>query len=211
MSSSVTHIGRLAEGVLHRSFVTEMPVIDDVAGGFGMQLRCARLDRGLDVGRRGKLFVVDDDGFRRVPGLVLGLGDHHRDRLSDEAHGLRRHRRPRAHFHRRAVLRGDRPAADQVADLVVDDLLSGQHRDHAGHLHCLGGVDALDLGMCMRAADEVSIAHADHLNVVDVTSLSGDEPAIFLAHDTCANSFNTHGLVLPTGDSICRRFHRDRR
>ena len=37
----------------------------------------------------GKLLVIDDDGFGRVLCLVLGLGDHDRDRLSGKAHRFR--------------------------------------------------------------------------------------------------------------------------
>ena len=132
------HVGRGFERGFGCGFVADGPIVDHVAGGLRVKLRRAWLDRGADIGRRRKLLIFDDDGFRRVLGLVLGLGDHHRDRLPDKAHRVRRHRRPRAHLHRGAVLGGDRPAADQIADLVVDDLLAGQHADHARHFHRRG-------------------------------------------------------------------------
>src|SRR5207237_4851524 len=91
------------------------------------------------------------------------------------------------------------PAADEVADLVVDDLLSRQHRDHARHLQRGGGIDSLHLGMRVRAADEMGMGHALQFDVVDVAALAGNETLVFLAHDARANAFNTHGLVLPTG------------
>ena len=47
------HIGGLAEGVLYRGLVADMPVIDHIAGRFRMQLRRARLDRGADIGTAG--------------------------------------------------------------------------------------------------------------------------------------------------------------
>ena len=130
-------IGRRLEGGIGRAFVADGPVVDHVARGFRVQLRRARLDRGANVRNGGQFLVIDDHGLGRVLGLVLGLGDHDRDRLADEAHGFRRHRRPCAHLHAGAVLGGDGPAADQVADLVIDDLLAGQHADHARHLHRL--------------------------------------------------------------------------
>ena len=55
-------------------------------------------------------------------------------------------------------------------------------------------IDALDLGMGVRAADEMGVGHAQHLDVVDVAALAGDETSVFLAHDACANAFNAHGL-----------------
>ncbi len=93
------HIGGLGEGGIGRALVADHPVIDLVAGRFGVKLRRARLDRGADVGDRRQLFVIDDHGLGRVARQVLGLGDHDRDGLADEAHGLRRHRRPCAHLH----------------------------------------------------------------------------------------------------------------
>ena len=159
-----------------------------------MQLRRARLDRGAYIGGGGELFVFDGHGFRRIAGLVLGLGDDNRDGLSDEAHRLRRHRRPGAHFHRRAVFRGDGPAANQIADLVINDLFAGEHVDHARHILRRGDIDALDLGVGVRAADEMRVGHADQLDVVDVAALAGDETLVFLAHHACANAFNAHVL-----------------
>jgi hypothetical protein len=41
--------------------------------------------------------------------------------------------------------------------------------------------------------------HAHQLDVVDVFSLAGDKAPVFLAHNACANTFNTHILVLPAG------------
>jgi hypothetical protein len=157
-----------------------------------VQLRRAGLDGRVDVGHGGQLFIVDLHRFRGVARQILGLGDHDRHRLSREAHRFRRHRRPRAHFHRRAVLGGDGPAADQVADLVFDKLLAVQHREHAGHLQRLGGVDTLDLRMGMRAADEMRESRAHEFDVVDIATFAGDETLVFLAHNAGANAFDTH-------------------
>ena len=188
------HIGRRLEGRVGGRFLADGPVVDHVAGGFRMQLRRARLDRGADIGRNRQFLIVHDDGFRRIASLVLGLGNHHRDRLSGEAHDFRRHRRPRAHLHAGAVLRRDRPAADQIADLVIDDLLSGQHPDHAGHALRSRDVDALDPGMRVRAADEMGVGQAHDLDVVDVAAAARDETPVFLAHYAGANALNTHRI-----------------
>src|SRR6478609_9325784 len=48
--------------------------------------------------------------------------------------------------------------------------------------------------MCVRAADEMGVGHALKLDVVDVTALAGNETAVFLAHNACANAFNAHVL-----------------
>src|SRR5205085_12565511 len=139
-------------------------------------------------------FVIDDHGFRRIVRLVLGLGDYNRDRLSDKANGLRRHRRPGAHLHRRAVPGRNRPAADEIADLVVDDLFAGQYADHARHFHGCRGVDALYFGMGVGAADEIGMGHAHELDIIDVAAFACTETSIFLAHYAGADTFNTHRI-----------------
>jgi hypothetical protein len=65
---------------------------------------------------------------------------------------------------------------------------------HAGHLHRRGRIDALDLGMRVRAADEMCVGQTHQLDVVDVTTLAGNETSVFLAHNACADAFNAHVL-----------------
>jgi hypothetical protein len=38
----------------------------------------------------------------------------------------------------------------------------------------------------------MGVGHAHELDIVDVAALAGDKAPIFLAHDACANAFNTH-------------------
>src|SRR6476660_3878519 len=55
--------------------------------------------------------------------------------------------------------------------------------------------------MRVRASDEMSVGHADKLDVVDVTAFTGDETLIFLAQHACANALDTHRI------SPCRTAH----
>src|SRR5947207_906202 len=48
--------------------------------------------------------------------------------------------------------------------------------------------------MGVRTADEMGMRQAHYLDVVDVTALAGNETAVFLAHNACANAFNAHVL-----------------
>src|SRR3954465_15973587 len=48
--------------------------------------------------------------------------------------------------------------------------------------------------MGVRAADEMRVGQAHQLDFVDVTALAGNETAVFLAHNACANAFNAHVL-----------------
>src|SRR6476660_9823511 len=48
--------------------------------------------------------------------------------------------------------------------------------------------------MRVRASDEMSMGHADKLDVVDVTAFAGDETLVFLAQHACANALDTHRI-----------------
>ncbi len=159
-----------------------------------MKLRRALLKRLRRVDDGGKLLPVDGDGVGGVARLAARARHDDRRRLADIAHRVLGERRIGAHLHRGAVLRGDRPAADQVADAVGGKLRAGQHLDDAGHLGGGGGVDLADLGVRMRRADEGRVAHAGHAHVVGIAAAAGDEALVFLAGNACANSFNAHRL-----------------
>ena len=189
------HMGCALERGFRCGLVPDGPVVNDVIGCLRVKLRRAVRHRVAHIDHRRQFLIVDDDGFGGIAGLVARFGDHDRDGLADKAHGLRRHRRPRAHLHRRAVLGMDHPAADQVADLVIDDLPAGQHADHARHLHRFGAVDALHPGMGMRAADERGIGHAMQADVIHIAALAGDETLVFLANDPCADAFDSHDVI----------------
>jgi hypothetical protein len=197
-------IGRGLKGVASGRFVADTPVINDVAGRFGMKLWSTGCDGRTNVRCGRKLFVNNLDSLCCVARLIAGFRDHDGDRVSDKADSFGRHGRPRAHFHRRAVLGMDHPAADEISDLVVDELLAGQHIDHAWHLHGGCDVDAFDFCVGVRAADERRIGHAVKADVVGVFALAGDETLVFLAHNASANTFNTHNLDLSIRAALSR-------
>src|SRR3954453_19361177 len=53
--------------------------------------------------------------------------------------------------------------------------------------------------MGVRAADEVGVGQAHQFDVVDVAAFAGNETAVFLAHNACANAFNAHVLSSQPG------------
>ena len=99
----------------------------------------------------------------------------------------------------------DHPAADQIADLVIDELLAGQHVNNTRH--GLGGVDidAFDFRVGVRAADERRVGHAMEADVVGVFALARDETLVFLARDPCADTFNTHNPDLSIRAALIAR------
>src|SRR5262249_28476550 len=75
-------------------------------------------------------------------------------RIADMTYFIGGKRWMRRHLHWRAVLGVDHPPADQIADLVCRKLFAGEHVDDAWH--CLGRrhINALDLRVGVRGADE---------------------------------------------------------
>ena len=65
------------------------------------------------------------------------------------------------------------------ASYLAFQVCSGYHHLNTGHLTGLGGVDGLDNGMGVRAAQESGVRHAGQLDVVNVLALSGDETGVF--------------------------------
>ena len=187
----------LGEGLVGRGLVADLPVEDQVAGCLGMKLRRAFLQGVGRMDDRRQLLIGDFDGLGGVARLGLGLGDDHRERLADIAHDVGGERRIGAHLHRRAVLGGDRPAADQVADAVALQLLAVQDRDDARHALRRAGVEPGDPGMRVRRAHEGRILHAGDAHIVHIAAAAGDEPPVFLAQNLCADAFNTHSRNLP--------------
>src|SRR5262249_37656185 len=97
---------------------------------------------------------------------------------------------------RLAVLVLDHPAADQAADLGVGRILAGEDRHHARHAGRGRGVDALDLRVGMRRAQEVRVGRARKRQGVAITARPGEEALVFLPLDPGANSgLRSHGYT----------------
>ena len=90
----------------------------------------------------------------------------------------------------------DHPTADDVADAVGFQFAAGEHPDHTRHGPSLGDIYALDIRVRVRAAYEHRMPHAGQHHVVDITTRPGYEPLVLFARNACANSFDTHRLLL---------------
>ncbi len=188
-------MGRLGERRVDIGLHADLPVIDQIAGRFGVDRRRAFVERvsEIDIGRQH--LVIDLDRLCSVLGLIVAVGHHHRHRVADIAHRVDRHHRMRRRLVRLAVLVLDHPAADQAADLGVDQVLAGEDLDHARHLLGRRGVDALDLGVGVRRTQEVGVGRARERQVVDVAAGSGQEALVFRPENAGTDSSGGgHGL-----------------
>ena len=180
--------------------VAKVPVVDGVVGGHFVDLRGARLGDGAKIHRRRQNAVIDDDFLRRLARLRISIGDDDGDVIADIAHLALRQHGMRPGLHRRTVLGMDHPAADEAADLVGGDVLAGEHGDDAGGGERGGRVDSVDRRMGVGRAQEMRISLSGAIDVIDITSLAGDETKIFLALDGGANAGRTHE-VSPCGET----------
>ena len=188
------------EGLLGRVLVAEMPVEHAVVGRLVMDHGLGA-DRLGGVDHRRQLLIIDRDRLGRVARLRQRLRHNNGDMVADIAHLTLRQRRMRAGAHRRAVLVVDHPAADQTADLVGGEIVSGEDAEHARHAGSGFRVDRLDLRMRMRRAQEIGMGLARPVDVVGIAALAGDETVIFLAADCGADSGGGHGVPSSHGTS----------
>jgi hypothetical protein len=184
--------GRPADGGIDRGGVAQMPVVADIAGRLGPDLRRAGLQRGDDIDDRRLDCVVDDDLLGRVARRCQAVGDDHRDRVADMADTLDRQHRMRRLLHRRAVLRIDQPAAGQAADPLGRQVLAGEHRDDAGRRFGRAGVDTVEAGIGVRAAQDIGVKLARPVDVVGIGPLAGQEPVILAPPDRRADRSISH-------------------
>ena len=121
------------------------------------------------IGHHRQRFVVDLDKLHGVFGGGPVLGHHRADRLAAEPHLV----------DREPVL--DRFAAGEAVGHAAEridlpqQLLAGQHFDHAGQFPRLAGVDRAQPGVGMLAAQEGHVIHARQLDIVQETAVALDQ------------------------------------
>ncbi len=134
-----------------------------------------RLER---IDHRRQRLIVDDDMLQRV-GRDIALGrDDDADLLRVVDHLLdRQHHLGVGHERRHPV---------QVAGLF--QILTRDHRQHAGDLQRGAGVDRADLGVGVGAAHDIHIQHTRQLDIVDVVALALDKARVLLALHAVAHA-----------------------
>ena len=125
-----------------------------------MARRRHRLDLVVD---RLELLVFGGD---RLDGSVRDMrigGEHHRDRLADEAHFV--HGQDRLIVERRAVIGiGDH----------LDDVFGSDDAEHAGDFLRRADVDRLDAAVRHRRAEDLAIKHAGQPHQMGIFGAAGD-------------------------------------
>jgi hypothetical protein len=188
-------LGRLERRV-DRFGVAEMPLIDRVVRRDVVDQRRSGFLRRRRIGDGRKDRVIDFDFLRGIARLRQRFRDHHRDRIADMASFADGERRMRRHFHWRAVLGMNHPAADKIADLVIGKLGAGEDGEHARHAGRGLGVNRFDRGMRVGRTQEIGKNLARAGDVVGVVTHAGDEAAIFLAAHCGADTGSAHVIAL---------------
>ena len=154
-----------------------MPVEAEIAGGGIEQQRPARLD-GLVAGDHRRQFpVVDRDQLGRGFRLLARLRHDHRYGVADMAHLSLGEKWAHGLSHRRPVFRSDEPAARQAAQFQIGGLQIGAGEDgrDTRRRHGLGRVDAGNLRMGMRAAQQAGLELPRPVDIVGVFALARKE------------------------------------
>src|SRR5919204_144165 len=145
------------------------------------------VDRAPGVVDGRQRLVVDLDQLGSVPRALAGLGDDRRDRLADEA-GLA--------DREAVVLEGGPRRRGDLEERIGEgrDLVAGQRPVDPGVVECRRDVDRADLGVRVRRADEVDVAHVVPLDVVEENAFALNEPLVLLTRDVLAAPLFSHRL-----------------
>ena len=192
----LSDVSRRLECRLDSLGITEMPLVDSVARGDLMNLRRALVLCLRRIGQCRQEVIIDLDLLRGIFRLRERLGDDHSNGITHIVRLGVRDRRVWRHFHLRAVLGRDHPAANEIADLIGGKVCAGEHREHAWHRRGSLAVDVLDLGVGVRRAQEVGVALAGTAHVIRIVALAGDEALILFAANRRADSGRAHGDLL---------------
>jgi len=133
----------------------------------------------LGCGERRQRLVLHLDELGRVARELARRGDDRRDRFADVAH---------AADGERVVLDVGAGLHGQLEERIREnrDLVAGQCAVHAAQLDGLRHVDGHDLRVRVRRADEMHVAHAVPLHVVEEDALALHEALVLLARDVRA-------------------------
>ncbi len=134
-----------------------------------MQHRRVAIERGFLLGHGGQRLPLDLDQLARVLGERARSRDHHDDRLALPAGAIDGHRILRGRLHAGKA----RERADPGRRAHLGDLGAGHHPDNARRALGRARLDAHDLGMSMRAANECGMQHARQRHVVGIGCTPG--------------------------------------
>ncbi len=177
--------------------VTDLDVrlVLDVVLGVVVELRRAVLQRAELIAERGQRLPLDRDVGRGVDGERFRRGEDGGHRLADVADLADRERvvlATHARVRATAAALGAR-SAERNRLAVGPEVLSRHDAKDTRPRRRSRGVDAPDLRVRVRAANERHVLHAGHGDVADVRGGAGDESGIFLALDLGAHEPGSGG------------------
>ena len=166
---------------------------DFVGLGFRVQQRRRGLAGAPRIDHRRQRPIVDRHQLGGVLGDIAALRHHQRDRLADIAHALDR-QRPLLHRH----LDDGEKRVRQFADV-----LPGDDGPHAVMRQRRARIDAGDLGMGVRGADDMGVQGADrNRQIVGIAAAAAKQRGVLLAEDGfgaagifCAHCFSFNSVI----------------
>ena len=174
----------LGERFIYAGGVADLPLKAPVTRCVVMHVRACGGDvADVDDGRQH--LVVDVDQRGGGLGLLQRFSHDQRHAVADIAHFGVGNDRVLGLLHRRAVDVVDEPAARQTTHSL--EMFAGEDTQHAVGLGRGCGVQRLDGGVCMRAAQKVAVGLAMQRDVVGVLADTGEKALIFAAEHALAD------------------------
>ena len=205
--------GRLGVAVAQLLVIVFAVILERILRIRGVDRRCARLQRFLDVEDRGQLIVGDAHQRHRLERRAFAGRDDAEDRLAFVAHDVRRQRR--------LVILAELNEAQQRVE--IDRHVGGPDDPfHARRARRRRIVDRADARMRMRAAQDFQVQQVSEAVIVIIRRGAGDVPQHVLPLRRLADFYEIvvalvgedvfaefqHGVVLRRGGGCRRARHR---
>ncbi len=174
-------MGGLGEGFVGRRLVAEPVQENQIARHVVEKLRRPVFQCRLRVDDRRQILVFDGDQFNRIGGRVGTVGNHHGDRLADEADAVGRKRVTVRGLDLHAIDAGEgdqRAGGDQVG---LKRILAGQHEMDARYRERRLDIDRNDARMRLIGPQECGMELAVQHLVGGICALAGNKSHVFPA------------------------------
>ena len=190
-------MGRCLERGVRLGGIAETVEAHDVARSALPHLRCAGLQRILDLGHGRQLIVLDLDQLDGILRLFTRLGHNRHHRFADVAHGFVRQRRARRHLGHAAVGVGEHGREREITGALLGHVIPGENRNYARRFPRRGRVDADDFRMRVRRPDQDQMGQVRTRQIIRELAGSRQKPVVLDALDILGLAERRHTLLLP--------------
>src|SRR5262249_15022500 len=198
-SLSATIVGTPASAQEKFTFIAVSPT-----SGYMLPMYVA-LDQGFynaaGLDHRRQRLIFDVDCFERVQCLIARFSHHRGDNVTHVMHLAGCQHRAQHFSHRTTVGERHRMHADKFAEAGLCPILRGHDSEHTWARERRLRIDAQDLCMRMRAAQECNVNAIQRLDIVDEGAATGQKTKVLRSRERLSN---IHSFSFPyiTANSV---------